>query len=64
VVPNTTAMALHPDTLQPQPLAPTAMHHLLEEDANPALWVAALSVFIIITLVVLPKSGKPHVLVL
>jgi len=55
-------MALHTDMLQQHPLAPTAMHHLLEQDANPALWIVALFISIIITLVVLLKSGKPHVL--
>ncbi|DBB00276.1 TPA: hypothetical protein ACH3X1_014103 [Trebouxia sp. C0004] len=58
VVLNTTAMALHPERLQPQPLPPKAMHHL-EEDDTPSFWVVALltSFTVHITLVVIQKSG-------
>ncbi len=63
---NTIAAALHPDVLQQQLLAPTALHPLLEEDATNPLWVILLflSFSLHLMLLVLHKSGKPYVLVL
>ena len=62
VVPHTTAVALHPNVLQQEPLTPITMHHLLEEDATNPLWVVALlfSFSLHITLLVLQKSGRSH----
>jgi len=67
VVLNTTAVALHPDVLQPHPLMLTLpiVPELLEQDATSSLWVVVLfvSFTLHITLLVL-QSGKPYVLAL
>ena len=66
VVLNSTAVALHSDTLQQQPLTPIAPHPLLEEDPTIPLWVVAIFITfsLHIMLLVLQKSGKPYVLAL
>lgn len=65
---KTTAVALHPDVLQPHPLtlAPPTMPELLEEDATPSLWLVMLfiSFTLDLMLLILRKSGKPYVLAL
>jgi len=68
VVLHTTAVALHPDVLQQNPvmLTPPTMPELLEEDATPSLWVVVLfiSFTLHVMLLVVQKPGKPYVLAL
>ncbi len=61
-VPQTTAVAVHPDVLQPHPLmlAPSTVPDLLKEDATTSLWVIALfiSISLHVLLLLFQKSGR------